>query len=348
MLVATESSKTSIRIDLCGFVKPQRVRGLSESFIGVDGSSDCQTLCKPAIDCEKTMKLDTTFEFEALRPDLARLAYRMLGTRSDADDVLQDAYLRWSNADRDEIRSTRAFLNTIVTRLCIDRRREIDVRKETYVGPWLPEPIVESGSFELEDRIEMGETVSLALMHVMETLSPTERAAYVLRKVFDYDYVEISSILDKSEANCRQLVSRAESHIQSERPRFETSSAEIERISSEFLHACETGDLEGLVELLADDVVIYSDGGGKALAALRPLEGVDKASRFLVGVFKKGLSGTEIVRVRVNDQLGFAALLEGQLAAVWVMDYVDGQVRRCFIIRNPDKLARVRIAQSGI
>lgn len=289
------------------------------------------------------MKLDTTFEFEELRPDLIRLAYRMLGTRSDADDVVQDAFLRWSNVDRDEVRSARAFLNTVVTRLCIDRRREIDVRKEMYVGPWLPEPIVESGSVVAEDRLEMDESVSMALLHVMETLSPTERAAYLLRKVFDYDYLEISSILEKSEANCRQLVSRAESHIQSERPRFETSSAEIERISNEFLHACETGDLNGLVGLLSDDVVLYSDGGGKVRAALRPLLGADRASRFLVGVFKKGLSGAEVVGVRVNGQPGFAVFVEGQLSTVWVMDLVDGQVRRCFMIRNPDKLARVTI-----
>jgi RNA polymerase sigma-70 factor (ECF subfamily) len=308
----------------------------------MDGSSEYKMLCTAANNCEKTMKLDATFEFEELRPDLTRLAYRMLGTRADADDVLQDAYLRWSNTDHDQVRSTRAFLNTIVTRLCIDRRREIDVRKETYVGPWLPEPIVESGSFE--DRIEKGETVSLALMHVMETLSPTERAAYLLRKVFDYDYVEISSILDKSEANCRQLVSRAENHIQSERPRFETSSDEIERISNEFLHACATGDLQGLVGLLSDDVVIYSDGGGKVLSAMRPVEGVDHVSRFLVGIFKKGLSGTEIVRIYVNGQLGFAALLKGQLSTVWSMDFVDGRVRRCYVVRNPDKLARVELA----
>lgn len=289
------------------------------------------------------MKLDTTFEFEELRPDLIRLAYRMLGTRSDADDVVQDAFLRWSNVDRDEVRSAHAFLNTVVTRLCIDRRREIDVRKEMYVGPWLPEPIVESGSVVAEDRLEMDESVSMALLHVMETLSPTERAAYLLRKVFNYDYLEISSILEKSEANCRQLVSRAESHIQSERPRFETSSAEIERISNEFLHACETGDLNGLVGLLSDDVVLYSDGGGKVRAALRPLLGADRASRFLVGVFKKGLSGAEVVGVRVNGQPGFAVFVEGQLSTVWVMDLVDGQVRRCFMIRNPDKLARVTI-----
>lgn len=284
---------------------------------------------------------DATIEFEELRPGLARLAYQMLGTRSDADDVVQDAYLRWSSADRQEVRSSRAYLNTIVTRLCIDRRREIDIRKESYIGPWLPEPLVESKSIATGDRLELGETVSLALMHVMETLSPTERAAYLLRKVFSYDYPEISSILEKSEDNCRKLVSRAESHIQSERPRFETSRAEIERISNEFLRACETGDLDGLVGLLTEDAVLYSDGGGKVLAALRPLEGADRTSRFLVGVFKKGLSGVEIRSVVVNGQLGFAAYLQGELSTIWTMDVVDGRVRRCFMIRNPDKLARV-------
>jgi RNA polymerase sigma-70 factor (ECF subfamily) len=178
-------------------------------------------------------------------------------------------------------------------------------------------------------------------MHVMETLSPTERAAYLLRKVFDYDYPEISTILDKSQESCRKLVSRAESHIQTERPRFETSSEEVERISNAFLRACETGDLNGLVALLTEDVVLYSDGGGKVLAALRPLQGMDHVSRFLVGVFKKGLSGVEIHRVTVNGQFGFAAYLEGKLSTVWATDVVDGRVRRCYMIRNPDKLERV-------
>lgn len=288
-----------------------------------------------------------TMEFEDLRPDLIRLAYRMLGTRNDTDDVLQEAFLRWSNVDQAMVQSPHAFLNTVVTRLCIDRRREIDVRKETYIGPWLPEPIVDADNFEFEDQVEFGETISLALMHVMEALSPTERAAYLLRKVFDFDYEEISSVLEKSEANCRQLVSRAENHIQAERPRFETSAKEIERISNEFLTACKTGDLDGLVNLLRDDVMVYSDGGGKVRAATRPIEGLDHVLRFLLGLLKKGFFEGDVRRVQVNGQPGFAFTTDGRLETVCAIDIVNGRIRRCFLIRNPDKLARISLPQPG-
>ena len=285
---------------------------------------------------------DSTSEFEDLRPELQRLAYRMLGTLSDADDVMQEAFLRWSSADRSKVQSARAYIRSIVTRLCIDQRRAIDVRKETYIGPWLPEPIVDDDSTS-GDSIEVAETVSLALMHVLETLTPVERAAYLLRKVFDYDYAEISEILGKSETNCRQLVSRSESHVLAERPRFDATPADVERISHEFLQACSTGDLDGLVSLLAEDVVVYSDGGGKVVAALRPLEGIDRASRFLLGLFKKAGPTVEIVPVRVNGQAGYAAFDAGKLVTVWTMDIADNRIRRCFLIRNPEKLARVTV-----
>ncbi|MBS0205428.1 MAG: RNA polymerase sigma-70 factor [Planctomycetes bacterium] len=285
---------------------------------------------------------DPTREFEDLRPELQRLAYRMLGTLSDADDVMQESYLRWISADRTTVQSARAYISSIVTRLCIDQRRAIETRKETYIGPWLPEPIVEAESMSGEP-VEVAESVSLALMHVLETLTPVERAAYLLRKVFDYDYAEISEILGKSEANCRQLVSRSESHVLAERPRFEAGPEDVQRISNQFLHACSTGDLGGLVNLLSEDVVIYSDGGGKVTAALRPLEGIDRASRFLLGLFKKAGPTVEIVPIRVNGQAGYAAFDAGRLVTVWTMDIADNRIRRCFLIRNPDKLARVTI-----
>jgi len=288
---------------------------------------------------------DTIQQFEELRPELARLAYRMLGTHADADDVLQEAYLRWTGADQSSVRSSRAYLSSVVTRLCIDQRRQIEARKETYVGPWLPEPLVEDDS-SAGDRLDIEETVSLALMHVLETLNPVERAAYLLRKIFDYDYHEISEILDKSEANCRQLVSRAESHVLSERPRFETPREEVQRISDRFLQACSTGDVDGLVQLLSDDVVIYCDGGGKATAALRPLTGVDRASRFLLGLFKKAPPNIQLLQIRVNGQIGFAAYEADKLVTIWAMDVADHHIRRCFLIRNPDKLARVQFRQS--
>lgn len=289
---------------------------------------------------------DSMTEFEELRPEMSRLAYRMLGSLPDADDVMQEAYLRWTNADRTEVRSTRAYLSSVVTRLCIDQRRQIEARKETYVGPWLPEPIVESELMTGAGRIDVAESVSLALMHVLETLTPVERAAYLLRKIFDYGYDEISQILEKSEANCRQLVSRAESHVLAERPRFDATPQDVERISNQFLQACSTGDLDGLVHLLSEDVVIYSDGGGKATAALRPLEGIDKASRFLLGLYKKGVGKLRIERVRVNGQIGYAAFDGEELVTIWAMDIADGRIRRCYLIRNPDKLARVRITSS--
>jgi RNA polymerase sigma-70 factor (ECF subfamily) len=286
---------------------------------------------------------DSLESFEELRPGLFRLAYRMLGTCADADDVMQDAYLRWSKVDPAEVRSSQAFLNSVVTRLCIDRRREIESRKETYVGPWLPEPIVETDWSSGANRLDVAESVSMALMHVLETLTPVERAAYLLRQIFDYDYAEISEILGKSPSNCRQLVSRAESHVDSERPRFDSTPDEVERISEQFLQTCATGDLEGLVRLLADDVIIYSDGGGKAVAALRPLVGVDSASRFLIGIFKKRGPRVDVTRVRVNGQPGFAAFDAGKLVTLWTMHFTDKRIRRCFLFRNPDKLARARI-----
>lgn len=288
-------------------------------------------------------RLDPVEQFENLRSDLERLAYRMLGIRADADDVVQDAYLKWINSDHAEVRSPRSYLNSIVTRLCIDRRREIDVRKETYVGPWLPEPIVESETWSAEEQAEVAESVSLALLHVLEALTPTERAAYLLRKMFDYDYAEISEILGKSETNCRQLVSRAESHVHAERPRFDVAREEVQKISDQFLRACSTGDLDGLVSLLADDIVLYSDGGGKAVAAQRPLAGVDHVSRFLLGIFKKALGKVSIQRVLVNGQTGFAAFDGSELITIWTLDIVDHQIRRCFVIRNPDKLVRVQV-----
>jgi RNA polymerase sigma-70 factor (ECF subfamily) len=279
-------------------------------------------------------------DFEEHREHLSRLAYRMLGTRADVDDVLQEAFLRWSKAARDEVRSPRAFLATTVTRLCIDKRREIDARKETYVGPWLPEPLVE---FEVDrpERAEMAESVSLALLHVLESLSPAERAAYLLRMMFDYDYSEIAVVLEKSEPSCRQLVSRAQAHVQAERPRFEATADDVQRITDEFLTACSTGNLDGLVQLLHDDAVMLSDGGGKATAAQVPIVGSDRISRFWIGIFKKAADNSRIVRCRVNGQPGYAMYVDDQLVTLFVTEIDEGRIKRVLVVRNPEKLSRV-------
>jgi RNA polymerase sigma-70 factor (ECF subfamily) len=278
--------------------------------------------------------------FEEHRPTLARLAYRMLGSLPDADDVMQDAYLRWSLEDRGAVKSPRAYLSAIVTRLCIDRRQSIDERKKSYIGPWLPDPIVED-AHDPACRLETAENVSMALLLVLESLSPVERAAYLLRRIFDYSYAEIARILAKSEVACRQLVSRAEESIHSRRPRFEARPDEAERLTAAFLEACSSGDMQALLDVLAPDAVLYADSGGKAHAALAPVVGADRIARFFLGVLKKAPAGMEIRGVNVNGQPGLLAKVAGQVIQVLTFDIIDGRIAACFAVRNPDKLARV-------
>lgn len=279
--------------------------------------------------------------FEDQRPRLARFAYRMLGSRADADDVLQEAFLRWSRADRGQIQAPAAYLSSIVARLCIDQRRAVEARKADYIGPWLPEPIVEADEPDPAGQLEMSESVSLALLLVLESLSPIERAAFLLRRVFDYGYDEIGAILEKSTDNCRQLVHRAEQAVSQHRPRFEPDAAAAERITGAFLQACQTGDMQGLLKLLADDVVVYSDGGGKAPAALAPVRGADRTARLFLGVTRKTPAEAQIRHVRVNGQPGLVISLGGVTATVLTFDVVAGRIVTCYVIRNPEKLSRV-------
>jgi RNA polymerase sigma-70 factor (ECF subfamily) len=280
-------------------------------------------------------------DFEEHRTGLARLAYRMLGSLADADDMLQEAYLRWSREDRSTVQSPRAYLYSVVTRLCIDQRRTVEARKESYVGPWLPEPVVEPDPADPAGRVEVAESVSMALLVVLESLSPVERAAYLLRRVFDYDYAEVAAILGKTEPNCRQLVSRAESHVQARRPRFDPAPGEAERLTGEFLQACATGDLDGLVRILADDAVLYSDGGGKVAAARVPIAGAERIARFFLGVIKKSPADLQVRHVRVNGRPGVVVAEHGRVVDVLTFDVADGRITACFAVRNPDKLTRV-------
>jgi RNA polymerase sigma-70 factor (ECF subfamily) len=284
--------------------------------------------------------------FEEHRSGLERLAYRMLGSLSDADDVMQDAYLRWSRADQTEVQSARAYLYSIVTRLCIDQRRKVDARKESYIGPWLPEPVVESTA--THGGLESVESISLAFLVVLESLSPVERAAYLLRRVFDYEYDQIAEVLDKSATNCRQLVSRAEERVHERRPRFEPDPDEAERITGQFLDACTTGDMDGLVYLLAADAVAYTDGGGKASAAMVPIYGAAKIARMFIGLARKAGDDFEMRRVRVNGQPGILTLYRGELGHVMTLDIVDGHIENCYVFRNPDKLVRMEKEEFGL
>lgn len=279
-------------------------------------------------------------DFEQHRPALARLAYRMLGSLADTDDVLQEAYLRWTREGRAPVASPRAYLFSVVTNLCIDRRQAIEARKESYIGPWLPEPVVET---EPASGLEVAESVSLALLVVLESLTPTERAAYLLKRVFDYGYEEIASVLGKSEPACRQLVSRAERHVYERRPRFEADVAEAERLTGAFITACATGDLDGLLAILAPDVVFLSDGGGKVTAARAPVVGADRVARLSLGLARKARAGVEFRRVRVNGRPGVMAIYQGHIANVLTLDIADGRIVACYTVRNPEKLARVDV-----
>ena len=230
-------------------------------------------------------------QFEEFRPLLFSLAYRMLGTRADAEDIVQDAYLRWRNASTEDVRAPKSYLTTVVARLSLDSLKSARRKRETYVGEWLPEPIVEaSGS----SAVEMAESLSLAFLHVLETLSPDERVAFKMREVFDADYAEIAATLETSEANCRQLIARARKHVRDRRPRFKVDRARQQSMLAQFLAACQTGDASRLLPLLSSDVILHSDGGGKVRATINPIYGADKVSRFFEGITKKGATATQI------------------------------------------------------
>jgi RNA polymerase sigma-70 factor, ECF subfamily len=276
-------------------------------------------------------------QFEVYRPLLFSLAYRMLGTRADAEDIVQDAYLRWQSASQEEVRAPKSYLTTVVARLSLDSLKSARRKRETYVGEWLPEPIVEpKGS----SAVEMAESLSLAFLHILETLSPDERVAFLLREVFDADYAEIAVTLETSEPNCRQLIARARKHIRDRRPRFKVDRARQQSVLEQFLAACQTGDPSQLLPLLSPDVVMHSDGGGKVPSTINPIYGADKVSRFFRGIAKKGATaGITAKFVTVNGAPG-ALLMQGEnrTAVVSIELNETAQIHRIFFIVNPDKL----------
>jgi len=232
--------------------------------------------------------MNRTDEFNAHRSLLFSIAYCMLGSRADAEDAVQETFLRWQNESGEHVQSPRSYLATIVTRLCIDSLRSARAQREVYVGPWLPEPIVTPDNSRPDSDVELAESLTMAFMVLLESLAPLERAAFLLREVFDYDYVEIAGILGKSEASCRQMIHRAKERVAKRHRRFEPSREETDRIAASFLQAARTGDVQTLMSLFAEDAVMMSDGGGKVRAALNPVRGPDSIARFIVGVVRKG------------------------------------------------------------
>lgn len=281
--------------------------------------------------------------FEAERARLASLAYRMLGTADDADDVVQDAWLRWEAADRDAIDSPAAWLTTVATRIAIDRLRSARHRREVYVGPWLPEPlpIVDDDPFAAT---ASAESLTLGFLTVLERLEPVERAVFLLHDVFGYPFAEVAASVDRSEAAARQIARRARERVQAERPRVDADPAHAEELAAAFLGAVVQGDVDGLRRLLTDDVVHLSDGGPHRRAARRPVVGADRVARLLVNLASRIQPGTQVDPVRVNGELGWYVTVEGRPELLLVPSFRDGRVAEVLGILNPAKLARFHAA----
>jgi RNA polymerase sigma-70 factor, ECF subfamily len=276
---------------------------------------------------------DAAAAFDPLRPGLVRVAYRMLGSVADAEDVVQDAFLRWLDVDRDAVREPAAFLRRVVTRLCLDRLKSVRRERETYVGSWLPEPVVETGEAELDD-------VTLPLLMALERLSPLERAAFLLHDVFDLDFEEVAATIGREPAACRQLASRARAHVRADRPRYPVPQKRGFDIAEAFFAASRDGDMERLRTLLAADITIYADGGGKVSAHGAPVVGLDDVMR-LFATFASMFAESRSRLVRygfINGLPGFVTIERGDILQTTALEIAEGRVAAVYVVRNPDKL----------
>ncbi|HKI96571.1 MAG TPA: sigma-70 family RNA polymerase sigma factor [Gemmatimonadales bacterium] len=279
--------------------------------------------------------------FASTRPLLFSIAYRMLGSVMDAEDLVQDAYLRWQEAPEVDVRAPRAYLTTIVTRLAINQLRSARHQRETYVGPWLPEPLVTDTVPDPSGSVELAESLSMAFLVLLERLSPIERAVFLLREVFAFEYAEIARIVDKSEANCRQLLTRAKKHVGTAHARFEPDQAHAARLVEQFTRATAAGDVDGLVALLAEDITLWADGGGRIPgAALNPIHGPNAVARFVIGTTRRfAPARTSLRATTINGQPGFIAYAGTHAQAALIFDIRGGRIRTVYAVGNPDKLA---------
>jgi len=285
-------------------------------------------------------RLDSATEaFVAYRNLLFTVAYEMLGSAADAEDVLQETWLRWAGVDLGAVRDQRAYLVRITTRQALDRLRTLRRRKESYVGPWLPEPLLTAP--DVAEDVELAESVSMAMLLVLETLTPTERAVFVLREVFDLDYDEIAEAVGKTPAAVRQIAHRARAHVAASRPRGGVSPAESRGALQAFQRAIETGDLQNLLDMLAPDVVLLSDGGGVVQAVVRPIVGADRVGRLLAGGLPRVGSLASVEPVQINGCPGLIIRLNGEIDDVVAVRIDDGLITGLYAVRNPEKLSRV-------
>ena len=276
--------------------------------------------------------------FEAFRPRLMALAYRLLGSRSDAEDVVQEAWLRWHQADRSAIGDLEGWLVTATTRLGIDRLRAARRERTDYTGPWLPEPLTVDLAPGPEEQADVSSQVSLAFLSLLETLGPEERAAFLLKEVFDYDYTQIAALLGHTEANCRQMVHRARTRLQAQRPRFEVTPDRHRLLLERFMVAVQRGDQEAIVGLLDADARLVSDGGGKVYATLRPLHGAERIARLFWSIARNVTANVELRIGRVNDELALLRFHDGHLHSISTITVDGDRITQVLSVLNPDKL----------
>ncbi|WP_040550565.1 RNA polymerase sigma-70 factor [Pedosphaera parvula] len=285
------------------------------------------------------MNADALVRFNELKPLLFSIAYRMLGTVMDAEDMVQETFIRWQASDYQNVQSAKAWLSTVITRLCINHLKSARIQRETYVGPWLPEPLVSKTGNDPGENASLSDSLSLAFLVVLESLSPTERAVFLLREVFNCAFSEIAPMVEKTEANCRQILARARKSVEERRPRFDATPESAELLIQQFDEAVQTGNLANLLKLLAEDVVLVSDGGGKARALLRPILGPDHVARLLIGAAKKFGSVPQVRRpASINGLPGIISFEHNRIARVLAFGIRNQRIQSLFIIANPDKL----------
>ena len=280
----------------------------------------------------------TTDDFDQHRSALFGLAYRMLGSVMDAEDILQEAFIRWQNAPKADIESPRAYLTTIVTRLCVDQLRLAYVQREEYVGAWLPEPLVQSSDYDPARLIELNESISTAFLVLLESLSPLDRAVFLLHEVFNYTFAEIGKIVDRTPADCRQIGHRARQRLMEGRPRFDVETETVEEIVEQFLQACIGDNLEALLALLAPDVVVTTDSGGKVSAVRNTLIGLDTVARLMLGVFRKWSPPMHFHIATINGQSALIGCIDEQPLCATTFDVRGGKIHAIYQMLNPDKL----------
>jgi len=289
---------------------------------------------------------DRLATFNQYRGLLFSVAYRMLGSVADAEDMVQETFIRWQEAAKEEIRSPRAFLVTVITRLSINQLQSARVRREEYVGEWLPEPLVTDSRGGPESdplgALKLDESLSMAFLLLLERLTPMERAVFLLREVFEYEYAEIAGVLGQSETNCRQILRRARQHVGDMRRRFDASAREHDDLLKRFIQATRSGELQGLVELLSSEVVLHTDGGGKAVALAKEVRGAEKVAGTIIERMRTTLPKNLVVRMaRINGKPGLVSYLNGKPFSALTVDFRDGLAQAIYVVTNPEKLAHL-------